>query len=104
MNFDKEIGENKVVRISVDYQRGDYRGRRGIFVRFDNITLIRRDDYTMEQWSPCDGFSVFCEAMKRANAKTLKKWEDGVEAIKNKLLDHWRLDQRDAICTTLSNI
>lgn len=104
MNFDKELSEDSVERISVDYQRGDYGGCRGIVVRFDNVELIRRGDYVIERVSPCEGLTVFCEAMKRANARTLKRWENGVESIKETLFDLWRLGQRYEICTALANI
>lgn len=104
MIFDKELSNNKVSRISVDYSRGDYNGKRGIYVSFDDLQLIYRGDYVIERGCPMDGMRVFCENMKRANAKTLKKWEDGVNSIKEKLFEHWSQGHRDAICCELANI
>lgn len=104
MNYDKENGENKVTRISVQYQRGDYGGRRGIVVRFDDIELIRRGNYVIERGFPMDGMNVFCEEMKRANAKILKKWEDGIERVKDVLFAYWAQGKREAICNILTSI
>lgn len=104
MNFDKEQNDKKVTRISVDYSHGNYGGRRGIFVRFDDLELIHHGDFVIERGCPFDGMSVFCEQMARANAKTLKKWVDAVDAIKEKLFEYWERGQRDAICCELANI
>ncbi|MBD5381908.1 hypothetical protein [Clavibacter sp.] len=102
MTFDKEINNDNVIRISVDYSRGDYGGKRGIFVRFDNLELIHRGDYVIERGYPYDGMNVFCEALKRANTKTLKRWCDTVNSIKEKLFELWQLGDRDAIVSELS--
>lgn len=105
MKYDKEIGENRIARINVEYSRGDYNGKRGIIVNFNNIDLIRRDGgFVIEQYCPGDGFGVYCEAMKRANAKILKKWTDGIERIKDILFDYWAKGNRDALCNVLASI
>lgn len=104
MIFDKELSNNKVARITVDYSRGDYNGKRGIFVRFDNLEILNHNGRVMERWSPYYGISVFCESMKRANAKTLKKWEDAINAIKETLFEAWTLDNRGDIYRELGLI
>ena len=104
MNYDKELSNNKVTRINVDYSRGDYNGRRGIFVRFDNIEIIHHGNYAIERGCPMDGMSVFCEPMARANAKTLKKWEDAVNRAKETLFELWNAGDRDGILCELGRI
>lgn len=105
MKYDKVIGENRIARINVEYSRGDYNGKRGIVVNFDNIELLRRDGgFVIEKYCPIDGLRVYCEAMKRANAKILKKWTDGVGRFKDTLFDYWAQENRDAICNILASI
>lgn len=104
MNFDKTINDNEVIRINVDYSKGSCGGRRGIFVSFDNFEIIYRGDWAIERGCPMDGMRVFCESMKRASAKTLKKWEEAVCANKERLFALWQANDRDGICAELGRI